>query len=49
MSTDDVDATTVNDVGGADDLLSPMEGTDSDGVRNDDGDDVVDRPTAGAV
>jgi hypothetical protein len=44
MSTDHVDATTANDIGGADDLLSPMEGTDSDDVRNDDGDDVVDPP-----
>jgi hypothetical protein len=44
MSTDDADMTTANDVGGADDLLSPMEGTDSDDVQNADGDDVVDPP-----
>jgi hypothetical protein len=44
MSTDDAEATTANDVGGADDMLSPMEGTDSDDLHNDDGDEVVDPP-----
>jgi hypothetical protein len=44
MSTDDADTTTANDVGGAGDLLSPMEGTDSDDLQNADGDDVVDPP-----
>jgi hypothetical protein len=44
MSTDDASGTTANDLGGADDMLSPMEATDSDDVRNDDGDEVVDPP-----
>jgi hypothetical protein len=44
MSTDDVDGTSANDLGGADDMLSPMEATDSDDVLNDDGDEVVDPP-----
>lgn len=44
MSTDDATETTANDLGGSDDLLSPMEGTDSDDVHNDDGDEVVDPP-----
>lgn len=44
MSTDDAGDTTVNDLGGADDMLSPMEATDSDDLRNADGDDVVDPP-----
>ncbi|AFM17742.1 hypothetical protein Mycch_2989 [Mycolicibacterium chubuense NBB4] len=44
MSTDDVGGTTANDLGGAEDMLSPMEGTDSDDVHNDDGDEVVDPP-----
>lgn len=44
MSTDDAGATTANDLGGADDMLSPMEATDSDDLRNADGDDVVDPP-----
>ncbi|CAN3129404.1 hypothetical protein ACNUDN_15870 [Mycobacterium sp. smrl_JER01] len=44
MSTDDVGATTANDLGGADDMLSPMEATDSDELRNSDGDEVVDPP-----
>lgn len=44
MSTDDATGTTANDVGGSDDLLSPMEGTDSDDVHNADGDEVVDPP-----
>jgi hypothetical protein len=44
MSTDDADATTANDLGGADDMLSPMESVDSDDLHNDDGDEVVDPP-----
>lgn len=44
MSTDDAGGTTTNDVGGADDMLSPMEATDSDEVHNADGDEVVDAP-----
>ncbi len=44
MSTDDAGETTANDLGGADDLLSPMEATDADDVRNVDGDEVVDPP-----
>src|SRR3954447_5157552 len=43
MSTDDVD-TSANDMGGGDDLLSPMESTDSDDLKNHDGDEVVDPP-----
>jgi hypothetical protein len=34
------------DVGGPDDTLSPQESLDSDDVRNDDGDEVVDPPEA---
>jgi hypothetical protein len=44
VSTDDVGDTTANDLGGADDMLSPMEATDSDELLNDDGDEVVDPP-----
>ena len=44
MSTDDTTGTTANDLGGSGDMLSPMEGTDSDELRNDDGDEVVDPP-----
>ena len=44
MSTDDLDDTSANDLGGADDMLSPMEGTDSDELHNADGDEVVDPP-----
>lgn len=44
MSTDDAGGTTTDDVGGADDMLSPMEATDSDEVHNADGDEVVDPP-----
>jgi hypothetical protein len=44
MSTDDANATSANDVGGAGDLLSPMAGTDSDDVLHHDRDDVVDPP-----
>ncbi|MGV0644260.1 hypothetical protein [Mycolicibacterium sp. XJ879] len=33
-----------NDAGGVDDTLRPMEATDSDDVRNDEGDEVVDPP-----
>ncbi|WNG80892.1 hypothetical protein C6A86_022225 [Mycobacterium sp. ITM-2016-00316] len=44
MGTENIDTTSANDLGGADDLLSPMEATDSDDVRNADGDEVVDPP-----
>ena len=44
MGTDDMGSTSANDLGGADDLLSPMEATDSDDIRNADGDEVVDPP-----
>lgn len=44
MSTDDASDTTINDLGGAEDMLSPMEATDSDELRNADGDEVVDPP-----
>ena len=44
VSTDDAGGTTTDDVGGADDMLSPMEATDSDEVHNADGDEVVDPP-----
>lgn len=44
MSTDDATGTTANDLGGADDMLRPAEGTDSDDLLNDDGDEVVDPP-----
>ncbi|MGE2833356.1 hypothetical protein [Mycobacterium sp. SMC-4] len=44
MSTDDASGTTANDLGGAEDMLSPMESTDSDDMRNADGDEVVDPP-----
>jgi hypothetical protein len=44
VSTDDAAGTTANDVGGAEEMLSPMEGTDSDDLLNDDGDEVVDPP-----
>lgn len=44
MVTDDAGAESANDLGGADDMLSPMESTDSDDVLNDDGDEVVDPP-----
>src|SRR4051794_16723729 len=44
VSTDGADGTTANDLGGAEDMLSPMEATDSDEVRNADGDEVVDPP-----
>ncbi|KKW63217.1 MULTISPECIES: hypothetical protein [Mycolicibacterium] len=33
-----------NDTGGVEDTLRPMEAMDSDDVRNDDGDEVVDPP-----
>jgi hypothetical protein len=42
MSTDDASTTTANDIGGANDMLSPMEGTDADDLRV--SDDVVDPP-----
>lgn len=41
MPTDSADDP---DVGGPDDTLSPAESLDSDEVRNDDGDEVVDPP-----
>ncbi|HZQ32420.1 MAG TPA: hypothetical protein VFB19_11870 [Mycobacterium sp.] len=41
MPTDSADDP---DLGGPDDTLSPAESLDSDDVRNDDGDDVVDPP-----
>ena len=44
MSTDDASTTTANDVGGANDMLSPMESTDPDDTKAADGDDVVDPP-----
>jgi hypothetical protein len=44
VSTDDASDTTINDLGGAEDMLSPMEATDSDELRNADGDEVVDPP-----
>lgn len=44
MGTEDADTTSANDLGGEDDLLSPMEATDSDDVLNADGDEVVDPP-----
>ncbi|MGW0159214.1 hypothetical protein ACWDUN_07795 [Mycobacterium sp. NPDC003323] len=44
MVTDNADTESANDLGGADDMLSPMEATDSDDVLNDDGDEVVDPP-----
>jgi hypothetical protein len=42
MDADDSDF--ANDVGGAGDTLRPSEALDSDEVRNDDGDEVVDPP-----
>jgi hypothetical protein len=44
VSTDDAGGTTANDLGGAEDMLSPMQATDSDDIRNDDGDEVVNPP-----
>ncbi len=38
-----------NDTGGMDDTLRPMEALDSDDVRNDDGDEVVDPPDGWAA
>jgi hypothetical protein len=38
-----------NDTGGVDDTLRPMEALDSDEVRNDDGDEVVDPPEGWAA
>jgi hypothetical protein len=35
VSTDDAGDTTVNDLGGAEDMLSPMEATDSDAMGSD--------------
>jgi hypothetical protein len=44
VSTDDADSITANDLGDVEDMLSPMEATDSDDLHNDDGDEVVDPP-----
>jgi hypothetical protein len=44
MSTDDNTADSANDVGGEGESLRPSEALDSDEVRNNDGDDVVDPP-----
>jgi hypothetical protein len=41
MPTDDAEG---RDAGGPDDTLDPFEATDSDEIRNDDGDAVVDPP-----
>lgn len=42
--SDNIDFQSANDAEGPDDTLSPMESLDSDDVRNDDGDIVVDPP-----
>jgi hypothetical protein len=42
--SDNTDFDSANDVGGPGDTLSPMEALDSDEIRNDDGDNVVDPP-----
>ena len=44
MSTDNTSADSANDVGDEGDALRPSEALDSDEVRNNDGDDVVDPP-----
>jgi hypothetical protein len=36
VSTDDAHSTTANDLGGAQDVLSPMQATHSDDLHNDD-------------
>ena len=46
MNTSDADDTPASDVVGDYGLLSRAEGTESDEVRNDDGDEVVDPPDA---
>jgi hypothetical protein len=43
-NTDFDDPTAANDIGGPGDTLGPAESLDSDDVRNDDGDEVVDPP-----
>jgi len=42
--SDNTDFETANDQGGTGDTLRPSEALDSDDVRNDDGDNVVDPP-----
>jgi hypothetical protein len=42
--SDNIDFDSANDAGGPGDTLSPMEALDSDEIRNDDGDNVVDPP-----
>ncbi|MCZ8381403.1 hypothetical protein O6P37_21255 [Mycobacterium sp. CPCC 205372] len=44
MSTENNAADSANDVGGEGESLRPSEALDSDEVRNNDGDDVVDPP-----
>ena len=44
MSTENNTADSANDVGGEGESLRPSEALDSDEVRNNDGDDVVDPP-----
>ncbi len=48
-SVDPEFADSPNDTGGMDDTLRPMEALDSDDVRNDDGDEVVDPPDGWAA
>ncbi|ORB17501.1 hypothetical protein [Mycolicibacterium monacense] len=42
--SDNIDFESANDTEGPGDTLSPMEALDSDDIRNDDGDNVVDPP-----
>ncbi|TFV56329.1 hypothetical protein E4P42_19895 [Mycobacterium sp. PS03-16] len=42
--TDNIDFESANDQGGTGDTLRPTDALDSDDVRNDDGDNVVDPP-----
>lgn len=42
--SDNIDFDTANDEGGTGDTLRPSEALDSDEIRNDDGDNVVDPP-----
>ncbi|WP_448455063.1 hypothetical protein [Mycolicibacterium phlei] len=44
MSTDPDAGISPNDSGGVGDTLRPMEATDPDDVRNDDGDETVEPP-----
>ncbi|EHI10663.1 hypothetical protein [Mycolicibacterium thermoresistibile] len=44
MNPEGMDPASANDVGGPGDTLRPMEALDSDDLRNDDGDEVVDPP-----